>query len=106
MITAKHTGFGILEAGAPNRLGSLNGHILQLWILTEILQTAPIPTLQLPEALASPCPVLFHAHKLRLICKTVSTTNWQPNASALKDVTTAVRDTTGTTTSLLVWVRF
>ena len=98
--------FGILETGAPNRLRSWNGNILELLILTEILQTAPISTLQLPEVFASPCPVLFRAYKVCLICKTVSTTDWQPNASSLKDVKTPVKVNTGTMTSLLVWVRF
>lgn len=102
----KTQGFGILETGAPNGLSSSNRNILLLLILTEILQTAPISTLQLPEAFSCPCPVLFHAYKVCLIIKTVSTINWQPKASSLKDMKTAVRDDTGTTTSLLVRLRF
>ena len=90
-----------METGAPNRLSSLNGNILKLLILTEILQAAPISTLHLPEAFACPPPAVFHAYKVCLICKTVSTTNWQPNASSLKDVKAAVKDDTGTMTSLL-----
>jgi len=77
MISVLDMGFGILETGDPNRLHSFNGNILELLILTEISQTAPISNLQLPEAFGCLRPVLFHTHKVCLSCKTALQTGSQ-----------------------------